>query len=91
MMRLKQKKHLQIAEYWILKNHTKSSKFCLTASLPDHIHPNDALYSLHFMPQQQTHQWDVPFWGFDECGDSASFYFPLGSSSSSSGETISMC
>ena len=66
-------KQLQVAGYKILKI-AQNSNFSLTASLPhslphsltDHSckprAQNEVAHSHHFIPQQQIHQWDVPFW-----------------------------
>ena len=59
---LKTTKHLLAAGYRIFLNH-QISKFRLTHSLTTFasLEPKRSSDSHHFMPQQQAHQWDVPF------------------------------
>ena len=69
-------KHLQVAEYRILNNRRKNSLTIGPDPTPDHSRkPNEAAHGHHFTSQKQTHQWDMPFWGSDECRPSAPCLF----------------
>jgi len=84
-----------MAGYWIFKKNRKNSKFCLTASLPGHIHKprhQQSIVQPQFYATATYSPVRCAFWGSDKRGASAprcSFYLLLGSSSCN--ETISMC
>ena len=65
-----------MAEYRILNNSRQNSLTIGPDPTPDHSRkPNEAAHGHHFTSQKQTHQWNMSFWGSDECRPSAPCLF----------------